>query len=80
MAGSIEVRNTSEDTASQQGTWGWWDECVDEVYALLPPEAQKHGFAPGFDIAQLEADLNLVADGGGVPGATTGPTVRKRRR
>jgi len=66
---------------TQQGTWGWWDECVDEAYALLPPAARKHGFAPGFDIAQLEADLNLVADGGGVPrDSKTGPTARKRRR
>jgi hypothetical protein len=47
---------------TQQGTWAWWDECVDEAYALLPPEAQKPDFAPGFDIAQLEVDLNAVAD------------------
>lgn len=46
---------------TQQGTWAWWDECVDEAYAIVPPEAQKPGFAPGFNVAQLEADLNLVA-------------------
>ncbi len=45
----------------QQGTWAWWDECVDEAYAILPPEAKKPDFAPGFDIAQLQADLNAVA-------------------
>ncbi len=48
---------------TQQGTWAWWDECVDEAYALLPPEAKKPDFAPGFNIAQLEADLGDVANG-----------------
>jgi hypothetical protein len=47
---------------TQQGTWAWWDECVDEAYALLPPEAAKPGFAPGFNIAQLSADLAAVAN------------------
>jgi hypothetical protein len=46
---------------TQQGTWAWWDECVDEAYAILPPEAKKPDFAPGFSIAQLEADLGDVA-------------------
>jgi hypothetical protein len=45
---------------TQQATWAWWDECVDEAYAILPPEAKKAGFAPGFNIAQLEADLSDV--------------------
>ncbi len=45
----------------QKGTWDWWDECVDEAYAILPPEAAKPGFAPGFDFAQLKADLDAVA-------------------
>ena len=45
---------------TQQGTWAWWDECVDEAYAIVPPEAKDHRFA-GFDIAQLENDLNDVA-------------------
>jgi hypothetical protein len=48
--------------STQQGTWAWWDECVDEAYAILPPEAAKAGFAPGFDFAQLQADLNDVAN------------------
>ncbi len=48
--------------STQQGTWAWWDECVDEAYAILPPEAKDPAFAPGFNIAQLQADLALVAD------------------
>ncbi len=47
---------------AQQGTWAWWNECVDEAYAILPPEAKKPGFAPGFNIKQLEADLKSVAN------------------
>lgn len=46
---------------TQKATWGWWDECVDEAYAILPPEATNGGFAPGFDIAELKADLAAVA-------------------
>jgi len=46
---------------TQQATWAWWDECVDEAYGILPPNAQQAGFAPGFDFAQLQADLKLVA-------------------
>ena len=48
--------------STQQGTWDWWDECVDEAYAILPPEAKKNGFAPGFNYNQLEIDLNLVSN------------------
>jgi len=47
---------------TQQGTWAWWDECVDEAYAIIPPEAKKPGFAPGFNFAQLQADLADVAN------------------
>ena len=43
------------------GTWAWWDECVDEAYALLPTDAEKAGFAPGFNFAQLKTDLAAVA-------------------
>ena len=46
---------------TQQGSWTWWDECVDEAYAIVPPEAKTPSFAPGFNIAKLEADLNAVA-------------------
>jgi hypothetical protein len=47
---------------TQKGTWAWWDECVDEAYAILPPEAKKAGFAPGFNFAQLQSDLTAVAN------------------
>jgi hypothetical protein len=45
----------------QKATWPWWNECVDEAYAILPQEAKNPDFAPGFDIAQLQADLSDVA-------------------
>lgn len=41
----------------QQGTWDWWDECVYDAFAIVPPEAADAGFAPGFDFARLKADL-----------------------
>jgi hypothetical protein len=47
---------------TQQATWAWWDECVDEAYAILPPEAKNPAFAPGFNIAQLQTDLAGVAN------------------
>jgi hypothetical protein len=46
----------------QTATWAWWDECVDEAYAILPPEAKESDFAPGFNFAQLKADLEAVAN------------------
>jgi hypothetical protein len=46
---------------TQKATWAWWDECADEAYAILPLNAQQAGFPPGFDLAQLQADLKLVA-------------------
>jgi hypothetical protein len=46
---------------TQQATWAWWDECVDEAYVLLPQEAKLGVFAPGFNLAQLQADLAAVA-------------------
>jgi hypothetical protein len=45
----------------QKATWPWWNECVDEAYAILPQEATNPDFAPGFDVAQLQADLGEVA-------------------
>jgi len=33
---------------------------VDEAYAIVPQQAQTPGYAPGFDVAQLEADLKQV--------------------
>jgi hypothetical protein len=47
---------------TQQATWAWWDECVDEAYAILPPQAKASDFNPGFDFAQLQADLGQVAN------------------
>jgi hypothetical protein len=47
---------------TQLGTWAWWDECVDEAYAILPPESAKAVFDPGFNFAQLKADLSAVAN------------------
>jgi|SRR5215469_14797065 len=46
---------------TQQATWAWWDECVDEAYALLPQQAKDPKFAPGFNCAQLQKDLATVA-------------------
>ncbi len=46
----------------QQATWAWWDECVDEAYAILPPEAKDPNFAPGFNLTQLQADIGAVAN------------------
>jgi hypothetical protein len=45
----------------QKATWDWWDECVDESYAILPPDAQQADFDPGFDFTQLQTDLQQVA-------------------
>ena len=47
---------------TQKGSWAWWDECVDEAYAILPPEAKKSDFDPGFNFDQLKADLEEVAN------------------
>jgi hypothetical protein len=46
---------------TQLGAWAWWDECVDEAYAILPAEAKASDFEPGFNFAQLQADLGTVA-------------------
>ena len=46
---------------TQKGTWAWWDEHVDEAFALLPPEAEEEGFTTGFDFARLKKDLAEVA-------------------
>jgi hypothetical protein len=51
------------------GTWAWWDECVDEAYALLP----RPGFAPGFQFCATGRRRgvigNLLASGCRVPAA-----------
>jgi hypothetical protein len=46
---------------TQKGTWAWWDECVDEAYALLPIESTVTGFSPGFNFNQLRLDLHKVS-------------------
>jgi hypothetical protein len=46
---------------TQRATWGWWDECVDEAYAIVPPEAKNPAFAPGFSVAALTSDLQAIA-------------------
>jgi hypothetical protein len=46
----------------QRATWAWWDECVDEAYAILPPEAKNPNFAKGFDLVELQSDLQDVAN------------------
>ncbi len=46
----------------QQATWAWWNECVDEAYAILPPQAKDPRFAPGFNVEELLADLDAVAN------------------
>jgi hypothetical protein len=47
---------------TQKATWAWWDECVDEAYGILPQEAKEADFNPGFDFAQLKADIAEVAN------------------
>lgn len=47
--------------AVQKGTWGWWDACIDEAYAVIPKEAKTPGYAPGFNLAQLEAAIQGLA-------------------
>lgn len=47
---------------TQKATWAWWDECVDEAYAILPAEATQKDFSPGLNFDQLKADLSKVAN------------------
>ena len=48
--------------STQKATWAWWDECVDEAYAILPAEATEKDFSAGLDFSQLKADLAEVAN------------------
>jgi len=52
-------------------TWGgcikatkeWWDAQVDEAFAILPPEYNTPGFAPGFDGEKLHEDfINAITN------------------
>ena len=44
----------------QKGTWDWWDECVDESYAIIPHAALLDQFNH-VDFEQLKNDLNKIA-------------------
>lgn len=46
---------------TQYGTWDWWNQTVDEAYAIVPSEAKNPSFNPGFNINQLLIDLNSIA-------------------
>jgi hypothetical protein len=46
--------------AVQNGTWEWWEDCVDEVYAILPGEGALAAFCPGLDLAALREALRSV--------------------
>ncbi len=48
--------------ALQYATWEWWDECVDEAYAILPIQASNDNFNKTLKLAQLQEDLNKIAD------------------
>ena len=48
--------------STQKGTWAWFDECVDEAYAIVAPEAKAADFDPGLDFNQLMTDLQQVAN------------------
>lgn len=46
----------------ETGSWGWWFECVQEAYAILPPQATSANFSPGFNFSQLQADLAALRE------------------
>lgn len=45
----------------QTGTWAWWDQKVDEAWAIVPQEYKAHP-PTGFKLAQLEADLAALGN------------------
>ncbi len=45
--------------ATQKGTWGWNDECVDECYAIVPHLALLDSFQ-GIDYASIYNDLQAL--------------------
>jgi|MudIll2142460700_1097286.scaffolds.fasta_scaffold05468_12 hypothetical protein len=47
---------------TQKATWDWWDWCVDEAYAILPPEAANPDFIPGFNFSKLKEDLVTISE------------------
>jgi hypothetical protein len=51
---------------TQLASWDWWNECVDEAYAIVPPEAKDPKFAPGYNVKQLLADLSDISMSAGL--------------
>ncbi len=47
---------------THRGTWEWWDDCTDEAYVILPPEAKSPDFMPGFNFDKLKEDLVSVSE------------------
>lgn len=43
----------------QLGTWAWWDDCVDECYAIIPLEAFQY---TGINLALLKSDLAAIGN------------------
>lgn len=46
--------------AFQNATRAWFDQTVDECWAVLPAEATIDGFMPGMDVDKLQAALNSL--------------------
>lgn len=46
---------------TQEGTVDWWNECVDEAWLIVFPQAKEKGFLEGFDWDQLIADAQAIA-------------------
>ena len=46
---------------TQDGTVAWWNECVDEAWLIIFPEAKQPGFLEGFNWDQLWADAQSIA-------------------
>lgn len=44
----------------QKGTWQWWDQCVDEAYAIIPRVALLDSFQY-INFYQLQKDLKAIA-------------------
>jgi hypothetical protein len=45
---------------TQRGTWSWLENRGDEIYAVLPPEANDPRYCPGYTFDQLAAALVTV--------------------
>lgn len=67
---AVVVHAANADGSGSVLTWGgvqpfkrsWWNQCVDEAYALIGPEAALvNGYDPGFNATQLFSDLQAIA-------------------